>query len=225
MRLRGVKNNEVKNETMVKALKEGTIKSLDGGDTKHTFLLTYETKKYILRKFSSKKDANYYLSICKKLLKYNFLPKFYYQSGRKVLFEYIEGRDCNKKDASRAGTYQVNVQYSDSEIGSTPLKDVTQALDVGANTVRIEFLANESREYGYLSPKSAKGTAQIQLSYLASEKELLNKINSDHQIDKKILDQFLKDEGLNTREAQSKPTINKFIERKIVQFYLPPKNT
>ena len=90
----------MKNEAIAKAFKEGIIKSLDGGDTKHTFLLTYRDKKYILRKFSSKRDADYYLSICKRLLKHDFLPKFYYQKGRNALFEYIVGRDCNKKDAS-----------------------------------------------------------------------------------------------------------------------------
>lgn len=86
---------------ILNAFNEGTIKSLEGGDTKHAFLLTYENKKYILRKFSSKKDADHYLSICKKLLKHHFLPKYYHQKGKDVLFEYIEGRDCNKKDASK----------------------------------------------------------------------------------------------------------------------------
>ena len=91
----------MKNEAIIKAFKEGAVKSLEGGDTKHTFLLTYRDKKYILRKFSSKKDADYYLSICKRLLKHNFLPKLHYQKGKSCLFEYIEGRDCNKLDASR----------------------------------------------------------------------------------------------------------------------------
>lgn len=82
-------------------MKEGVVKKLEGGDTNHTFLLTHDNKKYILRKFSTKKEADYYIKICKKLSKHGFLPKIYYQKGRRALFEYIEGRDCNKEDAAR----------------------------------------------------------------------------------------------------------------------------
>ena len=118
---------------------------------------------------------------------------------------------------SRAGSYQVNAQYSDKEIGSTPMKDVTQTLNVGTNIVKIEFLADESREYGYTSPKSAGGTAKIQLSYLASQKELLDSLKSDSTTDQKILQQFMKDEGLD-KGVNSNPTVSKFVGRKEVQF-------
>jgi hypothetical protein len=118
---------------------------------------------------------------------------------------------------SRAGTYQINAQYKDSEIGSTPRKDVIQALDVGANTVRITFLANESREYGYSSPKSTKGTAQIQLSYLASQQELLESLKLDSTADQKVFQQFMKDEGLD-KGVNPNSTVNKFVGRKEVQF-------
>jgi len=117
-----------------------------------------------------------------------------------------------------AGPYQINAQYSDSQIGSTPIKDIMRNLDAGANTVKIEFFANESRERGYLSPKSVRGTAQIQLSYLASSKELFDKIKSDSRIDKNVLNQFLKDERLRGRDVQSETRINKFVERKEVKF-------
>jgi len=122
---------------------------------------------------------------------------------------------------SQPGTYQVNVRYSFSkagETGSTPMRDATATLGIGTQTMQVEFLANEITSYGFWSPASVGGTADIQLSYLASEKELLDKINSDSTIDKKILEQFLKDEGLDKREAQTKPTVNKFIERKEINF-------
>jgi len=118
---------------------------------------------------------------------------------------------------SRTGIYQVNVQYSDSEIGSTPMKDVKQTLNVGDNTIKVEFLSNESREYGYVSPKSVGGTAQIQLSYLASQQELLDSLKSDNTTDPKVLQQFMKDEGLD-QGVNSNPTVNKFVGRKEVQF-------
>lgn len=118
---------------------------------------------------------------------------------------------------SRAGTYQVNAQYSDREIGSTPMKDVTQTFDVGTHIIKIEFLPNESRDYGYSSPKSVGGKAEIQLSYLASQKELFESLKSDNTIDQKALRQFMKDEGID-RRANSKSMVNKFVGRKEVQF-------
>jgi hypothetical protein len=118
---------------------------------------------------------------------------------------------------SRAGPYQVDAQYSDNEIGTTPMKDVRQALDVGTNVVKIEFLADESREYGYPSPKSAGGTARIQLSYLASQEELLDRLISGGTTDQKTLQQFMKDEGLDKR-VNSRPVVTKFVGRKEVKF-------
>jgi hypothetical protein len=46
----------------------------------------------------------------------------------------------------------------------------------------------------------------------------LNSITSSSGLDKKSLTVSLKDEGLDKREAQTKPTIKKFIEKKNVQF-------
>jgi len=123
--------------------------------------------------------------------------------------------------ASRPGIYQINVRYSfskEGEIGSAPMKEAVATLGVGTQTMQVEFLAHEISSYGFWSPDSVGGTAEVQLSYLASEKELLNQIGSDPKVDQKILEQFLKEEGLDQREAQTKPTINKFVEKKNIQF-------
>jgi hypothetical protein len=122
---------------------------------------------------------------------------------------------------SQAGVYQVHFRYSFSKAnktGGTPMKNTTKSFGVGEHTMQVEFLAHEISNYGFWSPASVGGTVDIQLSYLASENELLDKISSDSAIDKKIFDQFLKDEGLKTRLAKPKPTINKFVERKAIQF-------
>jgi hypothetical protein len=122
---------------------------------------------------------------------------------------------------SQAGVYQVHVRYSFSKAkntGSTPMKNTTENFGVGEHTMHVKYLAHEISNYGFWSPASVGGTVEIQLSYLASEKELLDKINSDSAIDKKILDQFLKDKGLKTNVANTTPTINKFVERKVIQF-------
>jgi hypothetical protein len=122
---------------------------------------------------------------------------------------------------SQAGVYQVHVRYSFSnaiKTGSTPMKNTTESFGVGEHIMHVKFLAHEISNYGFWSPASVGGTVDIQLSYLASENELLDKINFDSAIDKKNLDQFLKDEGLKTRVAKNKPTINKRVERKTIQF-------
>ena len=84
---------------MKDVLKNGKISKLTGGDTGHAFLLEYEGKKYVLRKFEDEKVAEYYFELCKKLEGQGFLPHIYYKEGKNIIFEYIEGRDCNKKDA------------------------------------------------------------------------------------------------------------------------------
>jgi hypothetical protein len=124
---------------------------------------------------------------------------------------------------SQAGVYQVHVRYSFSkagESGSTRINEATETFGVGEHTMKVEFLADGT--YGFWSPASVGGTVDILLTYLASEKELLDKItsgiNPDSAIDKMVHKQILKDVGLDTREAKTHPTINKFIERKEVHF-------
>lgn len=122
---------------------------------------------------------------------------------------------------SRAGAYQVNARYSFSragETGGTPMKAATQTLEIGKDTVTIEFAANEGSGYGYWSPSLVGGSAEIRLSYLASQKELLDRLKLDPAEDRETLKQFMKDEGLNSRKASLNPTIYKFVERKMISF-------
>ncbi|MEK6809480.1 MAG: hypothetical protein AABY40_02300 [Nanoarchaeota archaeon] len=122
---------------------------------------------------------------------------------------------------SQPGAYQASVRYSFSkagESGSVPMKDVIGTFGVGEHMMQVEYLAHEVSSYGFWSPASVGGVADVQLFYLASEKELLDKIGSNSALDQKILEQFLRDEGLDKREVQTKPTINKFIERKEIHF-------
>ncbi len=120
------------------------------------------------------------------------------------------------------GTYLVTAQYRTSKgrlKSNTPINNTTQYLSAGDNVVRVEFNANESGgSYGFWSPSYVGGTAQIQLFYLASEKEVLDKITSNQALDKRIIERFLEDEGLDRRAAQTEPTVNKFVGRKIFEF-------
>lgn len=121
---------------------------------------------------------------------------------------------------SRAGTYRLTVQYrfrTQSLWGSTSIKDITRTLGATDHEIQIVFLANEAGGgYGYWSPEAVGGKAEVQLSYLASKNELVDKLKSGPSVDKAIVKQFLQDEGLNKEHNNS--TVNKFIERKIIQF-------
>lgn len=80
-------------------LKQGVISKLEGGDSGETFLVKFAGKSFVLRKYETKKEADYNILIHKKLKKYGFFPELYYQEGNNVLFEYIKGRNCKKSDA------------------------------------------------------------------------------------------------------------------------------
>jgi len=84
---------------MKNILKKGKITKLEGGDSEETFLIKHKGRKFVLRIYETEKEANYYDLIYKKLEKYNIFPKLYYKEKNKLLFEYIEGRDCKKSDA------------------------------------------------------------------------------------------------------------------------------
>ncbi len=83
-------------------LKEGQITLLlpdeetGGGLSGEVHLVTYNNKKYVVRRCSKVSIAKRYEEISKKFGKYNFLPKFLGRFGKDVLFEYIEGRDLTK---------------------------------------------------------------------------------------------------------------------------------
>ncbi len=121
---------------------------------------------------------------------------------------------------SQAGSYDVNVQYtSDSSFyaNSDSSPNTKQILDIGNHVVKIEFVAGAAPNLGYELPSSVHGRALVQLDYLASKNELLDSMRSDNTVDQKVLQQFMKDEGLD-QGASSNPTVNKFVGRKEVQF-------
>ena len=127
---------------------------------------------------------------------------------------------------SMAGVYQAHVEYSYSKAGERGrglMKDVTETFGVGEHTMEVEFIDDGS--YGFWSPASVGGTAVIQLTYLVSEQELIDKYNADPSVDKKIPEKILKDKekllkgrGLDTSDDQIKPTISQYVERKEVHF-------
>jgi len=121
----------------------------------------------------------------------------------------------------RAGTYLITAKYgySSGELRrSTSSKEITQTFSAGDHTVKIEFLANQISGYGYWSPGVVGGKTKLQLYYLASKKELFEKIKANSLMDKQMLEQFIKDEGGEEELNNTELTVNKFVERKEVQF-------
>ena len=123
---------------------------------------------------------------------------------------------------SHTGAYLVtasNTVFSKEVVGgNTPIKKITQTFDTKDHVVIIEFLANEmGGNYGYWSPGSVGGNAEVQIFYLASKKEAVKNLESDASIDENILKRFMEDEGLD-KEIKTNQIINKFVGRKVIQF-------
>lgn len=96
---------------------------------------------------------------------------------------------------SQSGTYRVHVQYEDAKVGALPSKEVVRAFPAGTHRVVIEFPQDESKKYGYFSPKSAQGVTLVQLDYLASSQELLTLMGEQTAVEKKAMEAFMKFEG------------------------------
>lgn len=82
---------------MKNILQKGKLSRLEGGDSGKTFLLEFKGKRFVLRNYVDEKTATYYAKICRELK--GSVPKVFFQEQNKLLFEYVEGRDCTKADA------------------------------------------------------------------------------------------------------------------------------
>lgn len=121
---------------------------------------------------------------------------------------------------TQAGTYSIYLKYTSNSINYANSKspsDITQFLDAGEHLVRIEFVAGAAPNLGYEAPSTVQGRAEVTLSYVASKQELMNSSGPKSAFEQKIYQQFLEDERLN-QAAPSRATVNKFVERKEVQF-------
>lgn len=115
---------------------------------------------------------------------------------------------------SRSGTYRVHMRYEDAKVGALPSKEVVRALPVGVHRVVIEFPQDESKKFGYFSPKSAQAVALVQLSYLASSQELQALTGeSNTLLEKKAMEAFMRFEGGTVPSA-----VYKFVGKKEIQF-------
>src|SRR3989344_3743171 len=87
-------------ECAMRILKEGKLSRLRGGDSGKTYQIRRGPQKYVVKEYETANLAKYYELIHRKLFRYGFLPRLYCRDKNKLVFEYIEGRDCKKPDAS-----------------------------------------------------------------------------------------------------------------------------
>jgi hypothetical protein len=89
---------------MKKFLKDAEISRLfpeeqEGGLTKETHLVKKGKEKYVLSICKKTQAADFYEALSKRLEKYGFLPKLLKRQGKRLLYEYIPGRDVRRTDA------------------------------------------------------------------------------------------------------------------------------
>jgi len=113
----------------------------EGGLTKETHLVKKGNEKYVLRICRDMETANLYEALSKKFEKYGFLPKLLKRQGKKLLYEYIPGRDLRKSDALKLA-YQVGKIAG--RISETPF----------SGQEKIDFDERFYKELDYLIRKS-----------------------------------------------------------------------
>lgn len=75
-----------------------------GGLTGEVHLVTYDDKKFVIRRCKKLATARYYEELSKKFEKYGFLPKFLGRYGKDVAYEFIKGRDL--RDSERLSVFE-----------------------------------------------------------------------------------------------------------------------
>lgn len=85
-------------------LKNGVISEIipetGGGISGEAHLLEYECEKYIVRICKDIKTAKKYERLSLKLEEFEVFPKFLGRYGKKVFYEFLEGRDLKEKESS-----------------------------------------------------------------------------------------------------------------------------
>jgi hypothetical protein len=118
---------------MRNALKNGTLELIlprltGGGLTGEVHLLTYDNKKFILRRCKTIKRARKYEKISKKFEKHSFLPRLIQRCGRDVIYEFIEGRQLRANESLKVFEQigkilaEINKEKSDEKINYGTLK-------------------------------------------------------------------------------------------------------
>lgn len=115
--------------------------------------------------------------------------------------------------AKKAGNYKIYLEYRDNKIKGSPDATIEQYLNLGKNVIKIELLSNQSSEYGYFDRKLTQGSVKINLDYLATVQEILDKITLDNPDERKLSERFFKDSGLNKNSI-----ISRFVEQKEIRF-------
>jgi len=92
-------------------LASGKIKRLyssrGSGTTGEAHLAKYKNKKYLLRICPNEETAKRYINYYKKFRKYKFFPKLLEESGKYLLFKFIEGGETREDNEDKKTIYQI----------------------------------------------------------------------------------------------------------------------
>ncbi len=81
---------------MIDVIRKGEYSEFENGESGLTKLIKYGGNRYVLRKFKSKRESDKMHKICKKLERFDILPKLYYRKGNDFVFEFVPGKECEK---------------------------------------------------------------------------------------------------------------------------------
>ena len=185
---------------MKKILSEGKITKFEKGVASSVYLIEYGNEKYVLRTFKSKKEADFYLGIMKKLNKFGFFPKVLKNKGRKVLFEYIQGRDCKDSDSKIAANQvgiicavvnklKTNKEYNLDKQFKKFINKIEKSKILSRTQVKI------ARELYYTLSKSVKPKITLDANDVYAENFRINK-GKIYMVDIEAIKPILKGQGI-----------------------------
>jgi len=125
-------------------INNGKISKLEGGESGETFLVKYSGKKFVLRRYQTKKEADYYVSVYNKLKKYGFLPDLYFHEDKDILMEYISGRDCKKSDALKVAEQVGRICALISKLKIRSIFNKNKPLEPLLDIMKIKGIIGES---------------------------------------------------------------------------------
>jgi len=156
------------------------IPKLGGGLSMETYLWVDGKNKYIVRKCNSNKKAKSYEIFSKKLSKYKVVPKLIKRKGGDVIYQYIEGRDLNKKETLKnfeeigkicAKFNRLNVKNVRIDL---PFDNQLNQLKTGDYK---KFTSKEMKEKRKRRPNERHDVRRIKPLITSGEKENIKNIN------------------------------------------------
>lgn len=185
---------------MEKILSEGKITKFEKGVASSVYLVKHNKEKYVLRTFKNKKEADFYINIMKKLNKFGFFPKVLKNKGRKVLFEYIPGRDCKNSDSKVAANQVGMICATINKLKTDKKYNLDRQFKKFINKIEKSKIlsmaqAKTARELYYSLSKSTKPKIALDANDVYAENFRINK-DKIYMVDIEAIKPILKGQGI-----------------------------